>query len=93
MPLTDLRDERFPPARVPSPNLAKVFAALETGELASLKTLAATIEVGNASGSEEESLTVYEALPLLMDYVIDLAHMCRRREEALAEQGVHVGAS
>lgn len=93
MPMTDLRDETTAraPSQVPSPNLAKIRDAVETGELAPLFKLAHKIEEGNATGDEAESLTVYEGLPVLVAYVADLYGMCRRREQALAECGVSVG--
>lgn len=98
----DARDEKFqrmgstlarfgPSPTVPSPNLAKVFAALESGELAPIAKLAEDIFDGRATGSEEEQAEVYDAVPLLLDYVRDLADMCRRREQALAELDISIG--
>jgi hypothetical protein len=102
MSMSDLRDERMarlgstlarlgPTPQVPSPNLKKVFDAIESGELEPIFKLADKIESGAATGDEAESLTVYEALPLLVGYVSDLADMCRRREDALAELDIQVG--
>jgi hypothetical protein len=80
-----------PEPEVPSPNLAKVIAALKDGELAVLKALAQRIEAGEAACDDAESLKVYEGLPLLLEYVEDLVQMCQTREQGLAECHVIIG--
>lgn len=98
----DLRDERctrYGPTgarpgatpQVPSPNLKKVMEAIATGELAPLIALGDRIENGNATESEEERGKVYDALPLLLGYVLDLSEMCLRRERALNDCDVGFG--
>lgn len=105
-PVGDLRDEQFrrvSPALsghitasipVPSPNLAAFIAKLEPmGKLGALRGLAERIESGNATGEEGEIDTLYESLSMLLDCIEDLVDMCRRREEALAQCDVRVGAA
>jgi hypothetical protein len=90
----DMRHENVIAARgVPSPNLLKVFESLEAGQLAPLVALAAKIERGDADCTEEETDKLYDALGLLLDHVRDLANMCRRREEALAQHGIAFGSA
>jgi hypothetical protein len=102
MSMSDLRDEKMtrlgstlarigPTPQVPSPNLKKIMDAIESGELEPIFKLAIKIDDGEATGDEAESLTVYEAVPLLVGYISDLTGMCRRREEALAELDIQIG--
>lgn len=101
-PVGDVRDEAFcrgspspffPSPHVPSPNLAAIIADLEpTGRLGKLLPLAKKIEDGQATGDEPEVEMVYDNFSMVLDYVQDLVDMCRRREEALADCNVHIGA-
>lgn len=102
MTLTDLRYEncfRYPNTMarhgpepdVPSPNLRRIVEAMKTGDLAPIIELGARIEAGNATSSEEETIQVYDAVPLLLRYVLDLSEMCLRREHALKECDVGIG--
>lgn len=74
-----------------SPNLQKVLASLEDGKLKGLGELADKIEAGRATGEEDEENAIYEGFVELFNHVHDLAHMCRRREEALTRHGVRFG--
>lgn len=101
-PVGDTRDEAFahgspspfyPRPHVPSPNLKAIQADLEpTGRLGRLLPLAQKIEDGRATGDEPEVEMVYDNFSMLLDYIQDLAGMCLRREEALADCNVHIGA-
>lgn len=98
-PIGDARDEHAAGADdairrtyTPSPNLRAFINDLQharDGALAKIGDLAAKIERGDATGSEEESLQVYDALPVLYACVEDLVDMCRRREAVLWDN--HIG--
>lgn len=98
-PFGDARDEQHrksPDAELytytPSPNLKAYIHNLHHARGSNLEKvgeLASKIERGDATGSEEESLQVYEALPMLYACIEDLVDMCRRREQALWDQ--HIG--
>lgn len=99
----DLRQETFerfgstlarfgPTPQVPSQNLKVVLDSLASGTLAPIAALSAKIEAGDATGAEEEMEQVYAALPVLLAHIFDLTAMCHRREQALAECSVGVGA-
>lgn len=78
---------------VPSKNLAEIIARQAPGgKLSKLRELANKIEAGNGTESDEEVTTLYESLDYLVTTIEDLVGMCRRREEALAECNVRVGA-
>ncbi|AXQ68833.1 hypothetical protein HOU00_gp292 [Caulobacter phage CcrPW] len=98
-PIGDARDERYGKSAdaerytyTPSPNLLGYINSLRHvrgSELDKIGDLAAKIERGDATGSEEESLQVYEALPVLYACIEDLVDMCRRREGVLWDH--HIG--
>lgn len=100
-PVGDARDEAFergspspfyPRPHVPSPNLAAIVDDLEpTGRLGKLLPLARKIEDGQATESEDEIAILYDNFGMLLDYIQDLADMCRRREEALSDCSIHIG--
>lgn len=74
-----------------SPNLQKVLASMDGGKLEQLGRLADKIEAGRCTGAEDEEIAVYDGFVELFNHVHDLAHMCRRREEALTKEGVRFG--
>ncbi|AFU88158.1 hypothetical protein CcrColossus_gp288 [Caulobacter phage CcrColossus] len=100
-PVGDARDERVGKSAdaeryvyEPSPNLKAFITEMyhtRGSTLDKIGDLAAKIERGDASGSEEESLQVYDALPVLYACIEDLVDMCRRREQALWDNHIAFG--
>lgn len=102
-PVGDLRHEKFrkagPPSGrirapfvVPSPNLAAFYGLLAPdAKLGKLRVIADKTERGETL-TDDEDITLYESVSMLLNCVEDLAGMCLRREEALADCDVRIGA-
>jgi hypothetical protein len=70
-----------------SKNVLKAYGDLNRGPLARANMLAERIRDGQATESSTEIELVYESFITLMDQVIDLTHMLRRREQFMANNG------
>jgi len=75
-----------------SPNLQSIYDDIAKGELSEAVRLAELIKSGGAKETEKELSMLYDLFPTVVDHMLDLADMCRRREEMWASSEVPVQA-